>query len=184
MRRVEWGGGRGAWPVVWIAAGLVLAALAGAAPSPAAAGQVKSVVGWVENVRLSPGEVEVKAKLDTGAKMSSLSCSCLTPFERDGQKWIRFSVEGKNGTLASFERRVVGRIRIKRHFGRVQERPIVTLGICLGGVYKLARVNLVDRSGFRYPMLIGRNELQDHFIVDPQSTFQADPRCEGAHELE
>jgi len=156
----------------------------GAAVPAALAADAKEVVGWIESVRLSPGDVEVKAKLDTGAKMSSLSCNCLTPFERNGEKWIRFSVEGKDGTLASFERRVVGRIKIKRHFGHVQERPVVTLGICLGGVYKLARVNLIDRSGFRYPMLIGRNELQQHFIVDPELSFRSQPRCQGAHEVE
>lgn len=148
------------------------------------AGNGKEVVGWVEHVRVFPGNVEVKAKLDTGAKMSSLSCNCLTPFERDGESWIRFSLEDKDGRLVGFERRIVGRIKIKRHFGKVQERPIVKLGICLGGVYKVTRVNLVDRRGFRYPMLIGRDELQGRFIVDPQETFRSRPRCQGDMKVE
>lgn len=151
---------------------------------PAVAGNGKDVVGWVENVRLFPGDVEVKAKLDTGAKMSSLSCNCLRPFERDGEQWIGFQMETKEGKLASFERKIVGYIRIKRHFGRVQRRPVVKLGICLGNVYKVTRVNLVDRSGFRYNMLIGRDDMQGHFVVDPEETFQSKPRCKGEPKVE
>jgi len=39
----------------------------------------KEVVGWVEHVKVYPGEVMVKAKVDTGAKTSSLDCECITP---------------------------------------------------------------------------------------------------------
>ncbi|MEJ2508599.1 MAG: RimK/LysX family protein [Gammaproteobacteria bacterium] len=166
--------------------GLVLALLvsAGLPAAPALADNGKDIVGWVENVRLFPGNVEVKAKLDTGAKMSSLSCNCLRPFERDGEQWIGFQIETKNGKLASFERKIVGHIKIKRHFGRVQRRPVVELGICLGNVYKVTRVNLVDRSGFRYNMLIGRDDMQGHFVVDPGETFQVKPRCKGDLKIE
>jgi len=166
--------------------GLVLALLTCSvllAP-PALADNGKDVVGWVENVRLFPGNVEVKAKLDTGAKMSSLNCNCLTPFERNGEQWIGFKIQTKDGQVASFERKIVGHVRIKRHFGRVQRRPIVELGICLGNVYKVTRVNLVDRSGFSYNMLIGRNDMQGHFVVDPEETFQSKPRCKGELKVE
>ena len=52
----------------------------------------KDVIGWVENVGVSSSNTIVKAKIDTGADASSLHCECITPYERDGEQWVRFTV--------------------------------------------------------------------------------------------
>jgi len=72
--------------------------------------------------------------------------------------------------------------RIKRHFGKEQVRYVVKLGICLGSVYREAEVTLVDRTGFNYPLLVGRNFLKDDFLIDPSATFLNKPDCKGAPE--
>ena len=57
------------------------------------------------------------------------------------------------------ERKVVRMAKIKHHFGEVQERMVVKLGVCPGETYyyKEAEVTAVDRSGLTYPMLVGRD---------------------------
>lgn len=142
--------------------------------------ETKQVVGWVERVAIFPGDLVVRAKMDTGAKTSSLNCDCMQTFTRDGEKWVRFTVTNTKGRSVSLERRVVRTVAIKRHFGADQHRPVIRLGICLGGVYKESEVNLVDRSGFNYQMLIGRSFLQKGFTVDPGQTFLSDPVCRNA----
>ncbi|HKK14440.1 MAG TPA: RimK/LysX family protein [Gammaproteobacteria bacterium] len=155
--------------------GTVVAAVMLLAGAALAADQ--TVVGWVEQVRIYPGALSVRAKVDTGAKTSSLNCDCIQTFQREGKPWVRFTVTNTQGRSTSLERPVVREVIIKRHYGREQKRPVIRLGLCMAGVYKQTDVNLVDRSGFNYQMLIGRRFLQQDFIVNPSRTFLTKPAC-------
>jgi hypothetical protein len=153
---------------------LLLVAL-GASPLAA-----KDVVGWVEHVRVYPGNVIVTAKVDTGAKTSSLDCECIDPLTIDGEPWVSFSVKSESGKVVSLKKPVLRIAKIKRHFGEQQQRYVIKLGICLGSVYREEEVTLVDRSGFNYPMLIGRTFLKKDFLVDPHDTYVTHPYCKDA----
>ena len=166
--------------IPWRRYGWVLALLLVLGAAPLHARESKHVVGWVERVAIYPGDLVVRAKIDTGARTASLNCECVQHFKRDGEEWVRFTVVNTKGKSISLERRVVRTATIKRHFGGEQHRPVIRLGICLGGVYEETEVNLVDRSGFNYQMLIGRNFLKEDFVVDPARTFLSDPRCADA----
>ena len=144
--------------------------------SPAA--YSRETIGWVENVGVSPGNTLIKAKIDTGADSSSLHCDCITPYERDGDLWVRFSITDINDKSVSYEKKIVRTVQVKRHFGNVQERLVVRMGFCIGDQYGETDVSLVDRSGFNYDLLIGRNFLKDRFIVDPAKKFTTEPSCD------
>ena len=139
----------------------------------------KEVVGWLEKVCICPEDLVIHAKLDTGAKNSSLNASQLTVFERDGEQWVRFDVTNRSGKKATFERKVFRVAKIKRHAGRSQERFAIRMEICLRNVSKEVEVNLVDRSGFIYQMLVGRSFLSGDFLVDPSLKFTGNPDCKG-----
>ena len=140
----------------------------------------KQVVGWIEKIRIFPGGFVLPAKIDTGADNSSLSVKDFTLFDRDNADWVRFTVIDSGGKEHELERKLVRVAKIKRHSGPRQERPVVLLGICLGKYYHEAEVNLVDRSKFKFPLLIGRSFAADAVIVDPSATYTADPECPGA----
>lgn len=156
---------------------LVVFLLALLAPAVSSGVEAKQLVGWVENVRIHPGDILVRAKLDTGAKTSSLNCECQQMFSRDGEQWVRFTLTNYKGKSVELERKIHRVARIKRHEGGPQERIVVMLGICLGEIYKEAEVNLIDRTGFNYQLLVGRSFLKDDFVVDPSSTYTVTPRC-------
>lgn len=137
----------------------------------------KEVVGWVEKARIYPGEIELKAKVDTGALTTSLNCDCSVQTDDNGEKRVRFTLVNYKGETLEVERKIVRMVKIKRHFGRSQERPVIKLGICLSGTYRDVEVNLVDRTGMNYQLLIGRTFLQDHFIVDPAASLTREPDC-------
>ena len=137
----------------------------------------KRQIGWVEEVRIFPGELQFKAKIDTGAYNSSINARNIEEFERKGETWIRFEVINKNNISSTIELPLVKEVTIKKHFGKKQKRYAVMLGVCLGKTYKETQVSLVDREGFLYAMLIGRNFLRGDFVIDPSSTFTASPRC-------
>ena len=142
----------------------------------------KEVLGWVETVKISAGNTLIKAKVDTGADSSSLHCECITPYDRNGESWVKFTVTDVEGDMTSYEKKILRTVKVKRHFGDVQKRYVVRMGICIGSQYGETDVSLVDRSGFNYDLLIGRKYLKDKFIVDPAKTFTASPHCKSAAE--
>lgn len=157
---------------------LLLLCLAIAVIVPATA---REVVGWAEVAVIHPGNLGIRAKIDTGAKTSSLNCKCHDIYEKDGEQWLRFSVDSHDGTRLWLERKIHRFARIKRHFGGVQERPVIMLGICLGGVYRETEVNVIDRSGLDFPLLIGRQFLHEKFLVDAGAQYINPPHCNINH---
>ncbi len=139
--------------------------------------QNRRIVGWLERVEICPENLVLRAKLDTGAKTSSLNAFNIKEFERQGEKWIRFNVVDRRGKTETVEKKLSRFVKIKEHDTDPVERPAVQLGICIGNIYKEVEVNLTDRSLFNYPMLIGRNFLKGTFMVDPATKFTIKPRC-------
>ncbi len=147
--------------------GVVALATAGfAADSESPRDRDLEVAGWIERVRLTRSGLELEAKLDSGAEHSSLDVEGQKYFRRGGDRWVRFTVEGASGRRVAFERKLVRRAVIKRHSGRSDVRPVVEIKICLGSAVKKVEVNLVDRSNFVYPMLLGRSFLGGAFLID------------------
>jgi hypothetical protein len=64
--------------------------------------QDKQVVGWLEEVKIYPGNLILKAKLDTGAKNCSLNAQNIVEFERDGEKWVRFEIVRHSGDYVTW----------------------------------------------------------------------------------
>ena len=145
-----------------------------------AAAAPKTIVGWIEKVCICPGSCLVRAKLDTGAKNCSLNAPNIAEFQRNGETWVRFDIISKSGEKVTLERKVQRIASIKRQGAIVQRRFAIRLGICLGTLYKEVEVNLVDRSDFLYPLLIGRNFISGDLIVDPSTKFTTRPSCKEA----
>lgn len=137
----------------------------------------KQIVGWVEKARISPGNMVLQAKMDSGADNSSLNVPDVDEFERNGEKWVRFEVVDEQGTSVVIERKLIRTAKIKRHKALRQRRPVVRMGICIGNYYREAEVNLVDRSRFKYPLLIGRSFMGDNLVIDPSAQFTLEPGC-------
>ena len=140
----------------------------------------KETIGWLENVAIYPGNLPVQAKIDSGANTSSLHCHCSAPFDKNGEQWVKFEVIDRHGKTVPIEKKITGEIKIKRHFGESQKRLVVRMGICIGKYYAETDVNLIDRSGFKYSLLIGRDFLKKSFLIDPQLTYTSEPQCDNA----
>ncbi len=137
----------------------------------------KRVVGLIEKVKIYPEKLLFYAKLDTGARHSSLNADRMQRFKRDGKDWVRFTVVDRNKKAMTLERPVMRTAKVKQRDGKLQERPVVLLNLCIGRIVKNVEVNLVDRRHFIYPILIGRSYLKGEFAVDPEEKFTAKPDC-------
>lgn len=125
------------------------------------------VIGEVEPVTVVAAKITFPARIDTGATTSSLDAQDIVPLEKDGKKWVRFSMKDrKTGKLAKLEAKVTRVVEIKRHGAESQKRLAVKLKTKLGPKQMESEFTLADRSTFTYPVLIGRNILEGNFLVD------------------
>ncbi len=134
----------------------------------------------MEKVRIYPENLVIHAKLDTGARNSSLNAPQVQVFKRQGEAWVRFDVTDRRGKTATLERRLHRITKIRQHDRPPDFRLVVSLSICLGDTFKVVEVNLRDRSDFNYQMLIGRSFLNEDFVVDSSVKFTKRPKCRGA----
>ncbi len=147
----------------------------------------KTVYGLNEYATLYDFDLEVAAKLDTGAKTASLSARDIQRFKRNGEPWVRFYLGIDEAHAHPIERPLARISKIKRRAGDFDPaqsktytaRPVIELEICMGKALRSIEVNLTDRSAFQYPLLIGSEALKDFdALVDPSLKYAAGkPGC-------
>lgn len=134
-----------------------------------------TATGWREWVGLPDlGIPWIKAKIDTGARTSSLHAFGVTEFERDGSAWVRFSVrpwQENHEDAVVHECPVHDRRAVRSSSGHAEERVVVTLQIRLVDAIVDAEVTLTNRDEMGFRMLIGREALRQGFVVDPAKSF-------------
>ncbi|BBR56259.1 MULTISPECIES: ATP-dependent zinc protease [Pseudomonas] len=146
-----------------------------------------TLYGRYENIALPELGETLKAKMDTGAYTASLSAKDIELFTRDGNEWVRFRLATKNADGKVYEHELSRISKIKNRIDEdeegdvpeVSKRPVIDLELCLGDVKRTVEVNLVDRSHFNYPLLIGSKALKEFkAAVNPAKKFTAGkPDC-------
>ena len=126
--------------------------------------------GWREWVSLPDAGVDwVKAKIDTGARSSSLHAFDIVEFEREGEEWVRFRVkpwQESNEDATIVECPVHDRRRVRSSSGHSEERIVVLLAVRLIDHTIIAEVTLTNRDEMGFRMLIGREALRQGYLVD------------------
>jgi hypothetical protein len=136
-------------------------------------GEEKIVIGAVEDVILLPWGVKLPARIDTGAAKSSLDARELKVRDNGVEFRLPQKYGGAQLRLPIIEWRHV------RSTDARERRPVVELEICLGSRRIRTQVNLTDRSMVKYPLILGRNFLQEKFVVDVKRRKTAPPSCPG-----
>ncbi|MCQ4308040.1 ATP-dependent zinc protease [Pseudomonas stutzeri] len=163
---------------------ITLAALLLSPGMATAAADSPQVLGWVEEGLILPEKVAVKFKLDTGALTSSMHAENIDRFEKDGEDWIRFTVEledinTEKQVRTRLERKMVRDLTV-RGAGGAEDRPVVMMKVCLGNQVYEEQFSLNDRDKMNYPVLIGRRTLEKIGPVDSSKTFTVEPSCADA----
>ncbi|MFI8559601.1 ATP-dependent zinc protease [Pseudomonas putida] len=146
-----------------------------------------TLYGRYEYIGLPEMGETLKAKMDTGAYTASLSAKDIELFTRDGEEWVRFRLATKDADDKVYEHKLSRISKIKNRVDEEEEgdapelskRPVVDLELCLGDVKRTVEVNLVDRSHFNYPLLVGAKALREFkAAVNPAKRFTAGkPDC-------
>ena len=135
----------------------------------------KPVVGWREWLELpNLGIAAIKAKVDTGARSSSLHAYGIERFRRDGRSMVRFSIHplqrhAMPEVIAEVE--VIDERMVRNPGGRSELRPVIATDVTLAGVTWPVEINLTTRDEMGFRMLLGRQAVRGRFVVDPGRSF-------------
>lgn len=134
-----------------------------------------TLTGWREWVSLPGFDVPwVKAKIDTGARTSSLHAFDVEHLSRAGEPWVRFSVhpwQGNDEHAVLVECPVLGERIVRSSSGHAQERIVVLADVALVGRTVTAELTLTNRDEMGFRMLVGREALRQGFVVDPSRSY-------------
>lgn len=126
----------------------------------------QNIIGEIEPVYLPPIKTPFLARIDTGAQSSSIDAQKIRFFERDGEKWVAFTIiNTQSGESHRFEKPLNRHVTIKR-IEESEKRPMVEMDVKFGTETFTALFSLADRQKFEYQALIGRNILTGRAIVD------------------
>lgn len=137
--------------------------------------QEKVAVGWREWVRLPDiGLPDMRAKIDTGAKTSALHAFEVTPFEKDGETWVRFRIHPRK-TMPELEHtceaKVIDERVVKDSGGHAEKRYVIKQTVYMGPWHWDIEMTLTDRDTMAFLMLMGREALAGRFVVDSSASF-------------
>jgi len=136
----------------------------------------KQVVGWREWVRLPDLGVRlVKAKIDTGARTSSLHADDIRFVTRGGKRMVRFVIHPKQRTsrgAIEATAPLVDLRRVRSSNGMTELRPVIRTPVDVGGDCWVIELTLTRRDLMGFRMLLGRQALRGHAIVDPGRSFR------------
>jgi hypothetical protein len=150
----------------------------------------KQVLGKIEKVVLLDKNLLLDAKLDTGAAMASISATDIETFKRDNKDWVRFSVYSPTTHLKTtfvkplikyvhiLKRKEENNKKMSLNDKQYGSRAVVPFLICIGDQKKIVNVNLIDRTQFLYPILLGSSTLnQFNVLVDVSQKYLTSPKC-------
>ena len=132
------------------------------------------ILGWKEWAWIIQPELVLRAKLDTGARTSSVHATNIEQIEIDGKKWIKFTISNPNDEKMMRLRHKAPLVRIskiKNDSGGPDERYVVTLLFQIGNQMLEGEFNLNNREKMTCALLIGRNILKQLGGVDAGRTY-------------
>ncbi|MBU8976696.1 RimK/LysX family protein [Lysobacter sp. MMG2] len=133
----------------------------------------KIVLGWREWAALPDlGIGRLRAKVDSGARSSALHVDSQWKFFEGGGPWVGFCLSPGHGAgMIEAAAPIFDEREVTDSGGHCTRRVFVRTTLALAGVQREIEINLSDRRGMLFPMLLGRTALARRFTVDPGRSF-------------
>ncbi len=127
---------------------------------------------WVTLPELCPDPI--KAKIDTGARTSSLHAFDLSVQGDVDDAHVRFQIHPIQRSARSAVEvccPVVGFRRVRPSTGTAELRPLIRTPLLIGGHRFEIEITLTSRDAMGFRMLLGRSAIRRKFTVDPGHSF-------------
>lgn len=125
------------------------------------------VIGKYDRVTLPQLNLKnIRAKIDTGAKTSSLHCSFI---ESKDEKYVYFDVLDKSHKKYKkeiFKLPIIRVANVRSSNGLVEKRYVISTKVLIFDKIYDVEFTLRNREKMNYPILLGREFLEKGFLVD------------------
>ncbi len=115
----------------------------------------------------------IKARIDSGAKTSSIQANNIKPFQKRGEGWVKFEVnplQENRSIVIKCEAKIIAKRTVKSSLGISEERFVITTALTLGEDTFDIELTLANRDSMEFRMLLGREALAGRYVVDAASS--------------
>jgi hypothetical protein len=133
------------------------------------------IMGWREWLELPDlGIRRVKAKVDTGARSSSLHAESIELLQVRGQVAVRFVVlplQRSRLKPVACQMPLYDERYVKSSNGSRELRPVIRAAVAWGGLSWEVDITLTSRDLMGFRMLLGREAIRRRFLVDTGRSY-------------
>ena len=122
----------------------------------------------------SLGIPAIKARVDSGAKTSSIHAFNIQSFRRGGMLWVSFEVhpiQNNRKAVVRCERPVIDKRKVKSSSGVAETRYVIQVPMKVADHTWDVELTLANRDSMGYRMLLGREAMSGRMVVDPSASF-------------
>ncbi len=136
----------------------------------------KITIGWKEWFAFSDlGLPAIKAKIDTGAKTSSLHAFNIKTFMRDGKEYVKFQIHPlqKNQKITRIcVAPIIDHRLVSDSGGKKEKRYVIESMLTIGEINLNIEITLSNRDTMAFRMLLGREAIKKaNMMVDVSKSF-------------
>ncbi len=116
----------------------------------------------------------IKARVDSGAKTSSIQANNVKVYNKGLEEWVKFEVnpiQDNRSVTIKCEAKLVDRRAVKSSVGISEERLVVKTIIKLGDNEHSVELTLANRDTMEYRMLLGREALNQRYMVNSAESY-------------
>lgn len=116
----------------------------------------------------------IKARVDSGAKTSSIQATNIKVYSKEAEEWVKFEVDPlqENRSISiRCEAKLVDRRMVKSSSGISEERLVIKTPVTLGDEVFEIELTLANRDTMEYRMLLGREAIVQRYIVNPAESY-------------
>lgn len=117
----------------------------------------------------------IKARIDSGAKTSSIQATHIRRFKRGGESWVSFEVNPLQDNLSfsiQCESKIIDTRMVRSSSGISEKRFVIQVPVSIGKNTFEIELTLANRDGMDFRMLLGREAMQDRFLVNPSTRYK------------
>ncbi|WP_417746143.1 ATP-dependent zinc protease [Rosistilla oblonga] len=132
------------------------------------------VIGWREWVSLPElGIGRIKAKVDTGARSSSLHAIDIVEQVRDGVTYLQFKVlpAQRKERFVEVSAKLLEYRHVRSSSGKASSRPVILTDVGILGQRWPIELTLANRKSMGFRMLLGREAFRGRMLVDAGKSY-------------
>ena len=135
----------------------------------------KLVVGWREWVSLPDLNLHhIKAKIDTGARTSTLHAFSVRGYTKKGVQRVKFLIhpyQKRTDVVKECDAPIIDKRMVTDSGGHREKRYVILTTLVLGDEAWEIEMTLTNRDTMKFRMLLGRTAMKSKIVVDPGRSF-------------